>query len=81
VTIIPFSYLNRLHIGHDASILVLMTQFGKAKKTGLYGLSNRSIQFCQFQSKTEEGAKLEDLKIQCVLKQKKRGLKGIKGPR
>jgi hypothetical protein len=33
----------------------------------------------QFQSKTKEGAKLEDLKIQGVLK-KEKGLKGIKGP-
>jgi hypothetical protein len=57
-----------------------MTKFDKAEKTGLTDLPNRSIRFRQFQSKTDEGAKLEDLKIQSVLKQEK-GLKGIKGPR
>jgi hypothetical protein len=57
-----------------------MTKFGMARKIGLSGLPNRSIQFWQFQSKIEEGAKLEDLKIQDVLKQGK-GLKRIKGPR
>jgi hypothetical protein len=57
-----------------------MTKFGKAEKTGLSNLPNRSIQFCQFHSKIEEGAKLEDLKIQGILKQEKR-LKVIKGPR
>jgi hypothetical protein len=57
-----------------------MTKFGKAEKTSLSGLPNQSIQFWQFQSKTEEGAKLEDLKIQGILKQEKE-LKGIKGPR
>jgi hypothetical protein len=43
----------------------------------LASLENRTI---QFQSKAKEEAKLEDLKIQGVLKQEK-GLKGIKGPR
>jgi hypothetical protein len=42
--------------------------------------ANQSVRFWQFQSKTEEGAKLEDLKIQGVLKQENE-LKGIKGPR
>jgi hypothetical protein len=42
-------------------------------QTGVYG-------FGSFQSQTEEWAKLEDLKIQGVLKLEK-GLKGIKGPR
>jgi hypothetical protein len=59
---------------------VLVTKFGKAEKTGLSSLPTRGIWFYQFQSKTEEGAKLEDLKIQCVLKQEN-GLKGIKGSR
>jgi hypothetical protein len=59
---------------------VLMTKFGKAEKTGLSGLPNQSIRFWQFQSKTKEWAKLEDLKIQGVFKQEK-GLKGIKRPR
>jgi hypothetical protein len=36
--------------------------------------------FGSFQTQTKEGAKVEDLKIQCVLKLEK-GLKGIKGPR
>jgi hypothetical protein len=57
-----------------------MTKFGKAEKTELSGLPNRSIRFWQFQSKTEKRAKLEDLKIQGVLKQEN-GLKDIKGPR
>jgi hypothetical protein len=59
---------------------ISMTKFGKAGKTRLSSLLNRSIWFWQFQSKTEEGAKLEDLKIQGALKQEK-GLKGIKEPR
>jgi hypothetical protein len=59
---------------------VLITKIGKARKTGLPGLPNRSIRFWQFQSQTKEGAKLEDLKIQGVLKLEK-GLKGIKAPR
>jgi hypothetical protein len=57
-----------------------MTKFGKAEKIRLSGLPNQSIRFWQFQSQTKEGAKLEGLKIQCVLKLEK-GLKGIKGPR
>jgi hypothetical protein len=57
-----------------------MTKFGKARKSGLFNLPNWSIWFWQFQSKTDEVTKLEDLKIQGVLKQEK-GLKGIKGPR
>jgi hypothetical protein len=36
--------------------------------------------FASFQSQTEEGAKLEDLKIEGVLKLEKQ-LKGTKGPR
>jgi hypothetical protein len=57
-----------------------MTKFGKAVKIGLSSFPNQSIWFWQLQSKTEEGAKLEDLKIQCILKQEN-GLKGIEGPR
>jgi hypothetical protein len=45
-----------------------MAKFGKARKIGLFGLPKQSIQFWQFESKTEEEAKLEDLKIQDVLK-------------
>jgi hypothetical protein len=57
-----------------------MTKFDKAEKTGLSGLPSRSIRFYQFQSKTKEWAKLENLKIQGVLKQEN-VLKSIKGPR
>ncbi len=53
-----------------------MTNFNKTGKTGLSSLPNRSIRFWQFQSETEEGAKLKDLKIQIVLKQEN-GLKCI----
>jgi hypothetical protein len=45
-----------------------MTKFGKTGKTGLSDLPNWSIRFWQFQSKTNKKAKLEDLKIQGVLK-------------
>jgi hypothetical protein len=57
-----------------------MIKFGRTRKTKLSGLPNQSIRFWQFQSQTKEGAKLEDLKIQRVLKLEK-GLKYIKGPR
>jgi hypothetical protein len=57
-----------------------MTKFGKSRKIGLSCLPFQNIQFWQFQSKTEEGAKPKDLKIQGISKQEK-GLKGIKGPR
>jgi hypothetical protein len=57
-----------------------MTKFGKSEKTGLSGLLFQNIQFQQFQSKPEERVKLEDLKIQGVLKQEI-FLKGIKRPR
>jgi hypothetical protein len=49
---------------------MLMTNFNKTGKTELSSLANWSIRFLQFQSKTEEEAKLKDLKIQIVLKQK-----------
>jgi hypothetical protein len=49
-------------------MLLLMTKFGKSKKTGLSGLGNRSIRFWQFQNKIKKEAKLEDLKIQECLK-------------
>jgi hypothetical protein len=57
-----------------------MTKFGKAKKIGLSHLPKQSIHFWQFQNQTKKGTKLEDLKIQGILKQEK-ALKGIKGPR
>jgi hypothetical protein len=56
-----------------------MTKFGKAGKNGPSGFLFRTIRFLTV-SKQKQGAKLEDLKIQCVLKHEKR-LKGIKGPR
>jgi hypothetical protein len=46
-----------------APMLLLMTKFGKFGKTGISDLPFRNIQFWQFQNKTKEGAKLEDLKI------------------
>jgi hypothetical protein len=57
-----------------------MIKFDRTRKIKLSGLPNQSIRFWQFQSQTKEGAKLEDLKIQRVLKLEK-GLKYIKGPR
>jgi hypothetical protein len=51
--------------------LVLMTKFGKSEKIGPSGFSFRTVRFRQFQSKAKEEAKLEDLKIQGVLKQEK----------
>jgi hypothetical protein len=59
---------------------MLMTKFGKSEKIGLSGLPFRNIRFWQFQNKIKEGARLEDLKIQDVLRQEN-GLKEIKGPR
>jgi hypothetical protein len=38
------TYLSHLGFGNE----VLMTKFGKAEKTGLSGLPNRSIRFWQF---------------------------------
>jgi hypothetical protein len=45
-----------------------MTKFSKSGKIGLSGLPLQNIWIWQFQSKTEEGAKLVDLNIQGVLK-------------
>jgi hypothetical protein len=59
---------------------MLMTKFGKSKKIGPSGFLFWTVWFQQFQSKTKDGDKLEDLKIQCVLKHEK-GPKDIKGPR
>jgi hypothetical protein len=41
-----------------------MIKFGKAEKTGCYDFLFRIVRFWQFQSQTEEGGKVEDLKIQ-----------------
>jgi hypothetical protein len=57
-----------------------MDKFGKAGKTGYFGFLFWTVQFWQSQNMNRTGAKLEDLKIQGVLKQED-GLKGIKGPR
>jgi hypothetical protein len=59
---------------------VLTTKFDKSGKIGQSDLSFRNIQFRQFQSKTEERTKLEDLKNQGVLKHEK-WLTSIMGPR
>jgi hypothetical protein len=56
---------------------VLMTKFGESKKIGLSDLLFQNIQFRQFQSKIKEWARLEDLKVHCVLMHGK-GLKCIK---
>jgi hypothetical protein len=40
-----------------------MTKFGKSRKNGLSDLPFQNIWFCQFQNRTNEGAKLKDLKI------------------
>jgi hypothetical protein len=54
-----------------------MTKFGKSEKTGLSSFLFRNIWFWQFQGKAKEGAKIEDLKIQGVLRHKKR-LRSVK---
>jgi hypothetical protein len=58
---------------------MLLTKFGKFRKTGLSGLGTRSIRFWQFYNRIRKEPKLEDLKIQECLKHGK-GKKGIKGP-
>jgi hypothetical protein len=58
----------------------VLTKFGKAGKTGCFDFLFRTVRFQQFQNIKKAGAKLRDLKIQCVLKQED-GLKGIKGLR
>jgi hypothetical protein len=67
--------LNQKAGGH-----MLMTEFGKSRKTGPSDFPFWAVRFQQFHRKAKEEAKLEDLKIQCVLKQEK-WLKGFKGPR
>jgi hypothetical protein len=46
-----------------------MIKFSKSGKIGLFGLLFQNFQFLQFQNKAKEAAKLQDLKIQRVLKQ------------
>jgi hypothetical protein len=43
---------------------VLMTKFGKVEKIRCSGFLFRIVRFWQFQTQTEEGAKIKDLKIQ-----------------
>jgi hypothetical protein len=43
---------------------MLMIKFGKAGKTRLSDLPNGVSNFGSFQSQAEEGAKLEDLKLE-----------------
>jgi hypothetical protein len=57
-----------------------MTKFSTSEKTVLSGFLFQNIRFWQFQGKTKGGAKLEDLKIQDILRHEK-GLKSIKEPR
>jgi hypothetical protein len=57
-----------------------MIKFDKSKKIGPSDLALQNIRFYQFQSKTDEEAKLEDLRIQGALEQEN-CLKGIKGSR
>jgi hypothetical protein len=57
-----------------------MNKFGESGKTRLSSFLFQNIWFWQFQDKTKEGAKLEDLKIQDVLGHGK-GLRSIKEPR
>jgi hypothetical protein len=61
-------------------MLLLMTKFGLAGKTGCFDFLFWTVRFWQFQNMNNTWAKLEDLKIQDVLKQEE-GLKGIKGLR
>jgi hypothetical protein len=57
-----------------------MTKFGMAETTGCSDFLFRIVRFWQFQVKTKEGAKFEDLKIKGVLRHGK-GLRNIKEPR
>jgi hypothetical protein len=50
---------------------VLMTKFGKVGKTGPFGFLLRTIWFWQFQNKTMERVKFEDLKSQGILEQER----------
>jgi hypothetical protein len=47
---------------------MLMTKFGESGKIRLSGFLFWNIRFWQFHGKTKEGAKLEDLKIQDILR-------------
>jgi hypothetical protein len=59
---------------------MLMTKFGKGDKTGCSSFLFRIVRFWHIQVKTKGVAKLEDLKIQCVLRHGK-GLRSIKEAR
>jgi hypothetical protein len=56
-----------------------MIKFGKSEKIGLPDLLFRNIRFLQFQVESKKGSKLEDLKIQDVLRHGK-GLRSINEP-
>jgi hypothetical protein len=62
---------NLLAILDMLDILLLMTKFVKAGKTGLSDFPNRHIRFWQFQSRIKKEAKHEDLKIRESLKHEK----------
>jgi hypothetical protein len=68
-----FPSFGTVHPLYNIALILLMIKFAKARK-------NRMFQFQQFQNMENAGAKIRDLKIQCVLKQEE-GLKGIKGLR
>jgi hypothetical protein len=57
-----------------------MTKFGMSEEIGPSGFLLRNIRFWQFQGKTKEWAKLDDLMVQGVLRHGKE-LKSIKKPR
>jgi hypothetical protein len=48
---------------------VSMTKFGKAGKIGCSGFLFRTVRLWQFRNIKKTGAKLEELKIQGILKQ------------
>jgi hypothetical protein len=56
-----------------------MTKFDKAEKIGCFNFLFRIVRFWQFQTQTEEGAKIKDLKIQGEFKHGK-GRQGTEGP-
>jgi hypothetical protein len=57
-----------------------MTKFGKVEKIECSGFLFWIVRFWQFQTQTEEGAKIENLNIQGEFKHGK-GRQGTEGPR
>jgi hypothetical protein len=52
---------------------MLMTEFDNAEKIGCFDFLFRIVWFWQFQTQTEEGAKIKDLEIQGEFKHEKGG--------